>query len=357
MTTAHTHPAGTPTPIRASAPARRHPDRRTTWVIVLLSRLDHECPTERELIVRLRESAVTHPLLASRLRGSWWYPVGGLPDVATVSDEDPLLAAPIQTFALDREPPLRVRVAADRSWLMLCGHHFAFDGLGMVSLLRTLLTGEPSASPDHATVSAPSEPPWAALHRLALPAFPVTPSPAPPQRDSFVSRSVRLGGTGVTARLAAACAAAVTAHNEAHHRPCSRIGISVAVGGVGSEAATYRRVDVARGQSAQRYVEAALHERAVPGELVHIPAWAALLRPVLPRLSDTFLVSNLGRCDVPGVSLLEFFPVARGRSAVAFGAAGLAGRGSTLTVRARDLDRRDAGLLLDRVVDELHRSA
>jgi hypothetical protein len=347
---------GAPTPVPASAYAQRHPDRRTAWVIVVLAHLDHVCPSTDELDHRLRWAATTYPLLGARLHGSWWYPGGEPPTVSAVTDGDPLHDAPVHHFALDREPPLRVRAAADGSWLMLCAHHFAFDGLSMVALLRTLLTGEQSSALDHARVSASRQPRSAALRRLAFPAQPVAPSVDPPSRESFVHRSAWLGGRGVTARLAGACTAAITAHNAGRRQPCRRIGISVAVGGVGGEAATYRRIDVTRGESVESRVETALREPAVPRELVHVPRWAGLARPVLPRLSDTCLVSNLGRCEVPGASRLEFYPVARGRSAVAFGAAGLQGRPATLTVRARNLDQHDAAILLDRVVDKLHGS-
>jgi hypothetical protein len=166
-----------------------------------------------------------------------------------------------------------------------------------------------------------------------------------------------LKGPGVTARLSEACVAAVRAHNRERGWPSNRIGISVPVGGVHGESATYRRVDVKGDQSVRQSVDLALRDPAVPSELAHIPRWASLIRPVIARLSDTCLVSNLGRCEVPGVSALEIFPVARGRSAVAFGATGIPGRPATLTLRARDLDRGDATMLLDRAVDELSRSA
>lgn len=73
------------------------------------------------------------------------------------------------------------------------------------------------------------------------------------------------------------------------------------------------------------------------------------MRPLLQRFSDTFLVSNLGRLDLPTVKRVEFYPVARGRSAVAIGAAGLADGPTTLTVRSGNLSPGDAGALLARI--------
>ncbi|HEY4377078.1 MAG TPA: hypothetical protein VGM93_07955, partial [Acidimicrobiales bacterium] len=51
------------------------------------------------------------------------------------------------------------------------------------------------------------------------------------------------------------------------------------------------------------------------------------------------------------VSRLDFFPVARGRSAVCFAAAGIVDGSTTLTVRARDLSPGDARRMLASAVD------
>ena len=71
-----------------------------------------------------------------------------------------------------------------------------------------------------------------------------------------------------------------------------------------------------------------------------------LLEPVVDRFSDTILISNLGRHRVPGVDRLDFFPVARGRSAVCFASAAIEDGSTTLTLRARDLSPGDARRLL-----------
>jgi hypothetical protein len=100
-------------------------------------------------------------------------------------------------------------------------------------------------------------------------------------------------------------------------------------------------------------VAAALANPVDPPELVR-PRPMRLLAPVQRRLSDSLLVSNVGRHAVPDARLLAFFPVARGRSAVAFGAAGLQDGPITVTLRSRDLARVDAEVLLGDVVTHLH---
>jgi hypothetical protein len=136
------------------------------------------------------------------------------------------------------------------------------------------------------------------------------------------------------------------------NRSLARIGLSIAVGGVGKEAATYRRVDLSPSEDVQAAVNHALSDPAVPPEVNGLPPGAFLLRPFLTRFSDTMLISNLGRLDLPVMSV-EFFPVARGRSAVSIGAVGLSDRPVTLTLRARDLDPIDAKTLLDRIAVHL----
>jgi hypothetical protein len=64
-------------------------------------------------------------------------------------------------------------------------------------------------------------------------------------------------------------------------------------------------------------------------------------------------VSNLGRLHLPLVRDLEFYPVARGRSAVAVGAAGLDDGPTTLTLRAGNLSQPGADELLSRIVSSL----
>jgi len=340
--------------IPASVVARRHPDNRTAWVIVLLARFDpNGVPPLAVVRERLSAAASTFPLMASLLHDGWWIPDWG-PDPRLVDGGDPLAHAPLQPFHLDRESSVRVVMPVARDWILLCAHHFAFDGLSMVALLRALLTGEHAVAPDLARVSSPRRPPTEEIRRLARPAHRIAPSTPRSRQESLVARQVRLPKKGsVTAALAAACATAAVAHNASRGRRLGRMGLSIAVGGVDGEAATYRRLDLTPGQDVEAAVTESLSDPWVPPELVGLPPGAFLLRPALRRLSDTLLVSNLGRVDLPGATSVEFYPVARGRSAVAFGAAGLVGRPTALTLRARHLTPADATVLLDRVVEEL----
>ncbi len=83
-----------------------------------------------------------------------------------------------------------------------------------------------------------------------------------------------------------------------------------------------------------------------------LPRAASLMSPIMGRLSDTILVSNLGRRDLGTIDQLDFFPVARGRSAVAFGLAGVPGGQTTLSLRTRDINRSDTRAILDDAVEQ-----
>jgi hypothetical protein len=334
----------------------RHPDRETAWVIGLVA---YSSATGRAvdptlLGSRLSDLRATIPLVAGRLRGETWQR-GAPPEPVLMEVDDPIAVLPLHRFDLAEEAPLRVLCAADGTWLALLGHHSAFDGLGMVSIIRSLVTGvteEASVYRSNARSSGP-EVPWPLLKRVLLPAEPVAKSQAVPQTEVLEARTVDLSGKRITSRLAAACARAVVAHNRRRSAPIRGIGISVAVGGTGKEPATYRRIDMKPDGPVSRVVDEALSTPTVPRELVGLPRRAHLLRPVLGRLSDTILVSNLGRQELDHVERLDFFPVARGRSSVAFGCAGVAGGLTTLSIRARYLDRPDARAILDCAVEEL----
>jgi hypothetical protein len=345
---------GTPSDVIApSAPVRRHPDRRTTWIIVLLARTEEGAvPPPNVLLDRIQLATVDAPLLASRLHGQRWTR-SSAPAITVAEPGCPLDSAPLRSFDLRHEPPLRVVTSARRNWLLMAGHHFAFDGLGMVSVLRALLSGISEAAPDYASLDATSHSLTPALLRLLHPADPVAPSEQQPAVDSFVSALATMRGPAVTAVLARACAVAVSSRNARVGRPLRRIGISVAVGGVGGQGATYRRVDVTDPREVEAAVKGALSDPSVPPEMKGLPPGAFLLQPVMQRFSDTVLVSNLGRLDLPGVRRLEFYPVARGRSALAIGAAGLVGGPTTLTLRSRTLSPPDAESLLSDVVASL----
>jgi hypothetical protein len=235
--------------------------------------------------------------------------------------------------------------------------------------------------------------------RLIRPADRVAPSLARPGREALAVAEVDLAGPGVTSRLVSAAVAAAGAHNARLGRPWRRVGINIGLaaaaeaaegrasigtsggerpggnrtsgGGVAADRAAgapsaanrthqtevsgnrlpgnfsrYRRIDLGPAEAVAPALEAALASSREPLDQVWSPRWGWVLEPVVGRFSDSLLVSNLGRREVPGVTRLEFFPVARGRSAVAVGAVGLAGGPATVSVRARDLSSEDAEVLL-----------
>jgi hypothetical protein len=202
----------------------------------------------------------------------------------------------------------------------------------------------------------------------------VAPSPVRPVREALAVREVDLAGAGVTARLIDAAVAAAGARNHRLGRPWRRVGINVGLAGpedVGGatagpagphrEGATvaagnssrYRRLDLVPGEPAGPVLAAAMARRREPLDQVWSPRSGWPLEPVVGRFSDSMLVSNLGRRELPGATRVDFFPVARGRSAVAVGAVGLADGPATVSVRARDLSSEDAEALLADLVDRL----
>ena len=335
-----------PTPLDVAGRAVvHHPDQRSGWIIVVAATLPAAPDT-----ARLHDGV---PLAGARLvDGSW---VAGAPNPVLQVDGDPLAAEELwRPLPLGSAAPLRIVVAGRR--VALAGHHAAFDGLALLALVR-LLAGADPAQPSRDAVGGGTRPRTASgsggtLGRLLHPADRVAPSVPAPTGEARAWRPVELGGGGVTARLAAAATRAVALHNRDAGLPLRRVGISVGVGGrpgIGNHA-SYRRVDVdlARDHDVAGAVEAALAESTTPPELRRAPRAFRLLAPVVRRVGDTLLVSNLGPTADDGLQDTVFFPVARGRSAVAFGAVA-----STLSVRARDLSRPDAEALLEATVAAL----
>jgi hypothetical protein len=206
--------------------------------------------------------------------------------------------------------------------------------------------------------------------RLVRPADRVAASLARPGREALAVREVALGGPEVTARVAAAAVAAAGARNQLLGRPWRRIGINLGLagleegrGGKGVDLpapgnrSRYRRVDLRAGEPVGPALAAAVASPREPLDQVWSPRLGWLLGPVAGRFSDSLLVSNLGRREVPGATRLDFFPVARGRSAVAVGAVGLAGGPSTVSLRARDLSPEDTEALLADLVARLEAAA
>jgi hypothetical protein len=191
----------------------------------------------------------------------------------------------------------------------------------------------------------------------AFPAEPGQPDPGAP------------ADPGDPGQLAADAAAAAGAPGQAAAGPPGAAGDQgqAAAGAFGAAGAPgpaeagyrsrYRRVDLRAGEAVGPAVAAALASPREPVDQVWSPRLGRLLGPLARRGSDSLLVSNLGRLAVPGATRLDFFPVARGRSAVAVGAAGLVGGPSTVSVRARDLSTEDAEALLADIVARLEAGA
>ena len=159
-------------------------------------------------------------------------------------------------------------------------------------------------------------------------------------------------GAGVRTKLPQACLDAACSFSEKMGRPCKRIGLSLGIAPTHGPVnhSTYRRIDARFGAPLSQSIEAALAAPEDPWEIRHSTKMLKLFSHVAPRLSDTVILTNLGRQHMPGITRLEGFPVARGRSAVAYGAIRLAGGDSTITLRARDIDLDDANAIIDDVI-------
>lgn len=336
------------------APANRHalsilrfPEPLTEWVITLIATLDE--PIDADTVARrLKEVHGRSPIVGARLRDEVWH--AGEPPEITVIDGEPLDQPDFdRAFDLARDAPLRILLGAGGTRLAIPAHHAALDGRAVTAIIGALIGGpvpEPVDSP-------PPGPPGSKvdlLRRLARPAQPVTSSVGVWPRDVYLRTTVTVSGSGITGRIAEACAHAARAHNLRHAGRLDRIGISVAVGGpqgVGN-VASYRRLDLPIDGPIADEVTAAIRDEAEPTEQVSAPRWLMrALRPIINRFSDSILVSNLGRVDLPGAHRLEVFPVARGRSAVCFASATVAGGETSLTLRSRDLSPGAARRLLD----------
>jgi hypothetical protein len=327
----------------------RFPDPRTDWVVVTVATLEH--PLD-DLGDRLRELQRAVPVVGARLRDETWHP-GDLPVVEEVAG--PLLGRPEldRPFDLAADAPLRLVRSSDGRELAVVGHHAAFDGLALVAVLRALTGGElpqPVASP-------PPGPPGSKLpllQRLVRPADPVAPSIGHFPGDAYATATITpTGGASPAASPRPRCKRLASTMPPAVHR-LRKVGVTVAIGGpagVGN-VASYRRIDLTATDDVAGRVQAALAVPEEPGEQVSAPkVLMRLLEPVVERFSDSILVSNLGRHALPGVARLDFYPVARGRSAVCFASAAVEGAETSLTLRARDLSPADGRRLLERAVE------
>jgi hypothetical protein len=331
-----------------------HPDQESAWAVVAAADVPGVVPSAL-LADRLAALCERLPVAGARLAGDRWQ--AGSPPVP-VEVVDPLADPRLfDRFDLAAEPPVRVLAGPGR--LAVAVHHAALDGRSAVAVLAALL-GAPPPAPGTDPPAGPSAGRWPVLRRIARPADPVAAS-ARPDGELLLTADVQLGGRDVTARLAAACVAAAGAHNRRLGRPWRRVGLSLGVGGPpgAGNLATYRRLDLGPGAPVADAARAALAGPAVPAELASGQRPPRFAAPLAARASDSVLVSNVGRHPVPEATRLVFAPVARGRSAVAFGAAGLAATApggpvrSTLTLRCHRLSRADAQRLLAEVLDRL----
>jgi hypothetical protein len=334
---------------RQSLAVLNHPDQRSGWAIVMVAHLRDPGVS----LCALDEVAEVAPLVSARLRGDGWQaaaagPIAELPDAL-----DPELVG--RRFDLARESPLRV--ARSPRTLTLVGHHAAFDGLALAGVLSLLLGGDglisPRRVPEGVATGASTGRSSGMVRRLLRPADRVPPSHSLPRGDAFAGRPVTVPGGSFTAALAAAVADVVA--QRLPRKDAGRIGISLAVAGrQGFEnTASYRRIDVDPDADALALVSEAMSRADEPRELSNAPRLVRGLGFLARWASDTFLLSNLGRLTLPHVERLDFYPVARGRSAVAIGAAGIEGGQSSVTLRARDLNQADAEILLDEIVERL----
>jgi hypothetical protein len=338
----------------------RHPDRRTTWAGAGVLRFEEPLgggdPAKVGRIVeeRFAELHRCFPLVGARLRGTTWHP--GATNPVAFSDANRSVAPEhVRAFDLSTEAPLRLFADSHGSWITVVPHHAAIDGASVVGMFKILCGQAPGAPERTRALARRSVPAWSALTRLAWPADPVAPSPEQPEHDSFAHVQLPAIGKDAATRLPEALAHALMEHNARAGVPLKKIGLSISVVEVdeGEAVASYRRVDVRAGSDLRPAVEAALRSPEEPWEILHAPRALRLLAPLAGRLSDTLLLSNFGRVQLGGARSLEIYPVARGRSAVAFGAVRVAGAESTLTIRARSLSNQDAKSVLARALEHL----
>jgi hypothetical protein len=342
----------------------RHPDRKTTWVQVIAATLSHPVPGLSALCdERLEEINEVVPIVGARLGDGMWVP-GKAPRTIKVAGEP--LDAPhlLEPFTLASGPPIRVLVSDDGRRVALVTHHAAADGRSMVGLLHASVGGPIPRTDGDAADPVRSRGGGTgyltALRRVLWPADRVPPSPHPPPRDSLAVRTLASNDRVVIDRIASAAIEAIAERSRTLDRPWRRVGLSIPVGsthtGIGNHA-TYRRVDLrsrdCSAEGVRKAIFTAIKAGPMPTEFRRAPRALRLLSPISDRFSDSVLISNHGRYHVPGISQLDIFPVARGRSAVVFGAARVEGGASTLALRARDLTQQDAEELLDRTIERL----
>jgi hypothetical protein len=329
------------------------------WSIVLEARLS--TPLSADCVrERLAAASAEVPALGPPTRV----------DAVAEADLPRIRSAFADTPYVEGGPTVRAAVTGgDHAAVVLAAHHGALDGLGLVALLGWVLGG-PVTSSVRGVISPPDERwrPAALAHRLREAVFTPPARVQPPRRDRRVRGDRLVAATGPLLRggtpaLVAAAARGVRAWNQARggptRRPVVAVGISRRSGAEPTLAheATWLRLRL----------DGADDETAVAAVLARTPAERVGRAPILPRplavaarlvaeqLGSSLLVSNLGVLSgPPELSSVAFFPKQYGRSAVALGAATVAGTTTlSLRVRARDFGDADAERLLAEVVAEL----
>ncbi len=353
----------------------RHPDRRTSWMGVLVARTypDAAGYSPAQFIDKVTESArvlpSSIPLAKARLVGEQW--VEGSPPAVEVVDADQYeLSNLARRVDLSREPPVRLQMASDGSWIAVAAHHAAFDGPAAMDALRILVGGTSPKnrySGDFVRATMNSRPirrtvaamlPMAEIRRLAFPADRAAASLSLPSAEVFVSSELPRLNKDVAVRIPEAVLAEIAKFSAVQGRPCFRLGLTMGLeAGKGvSNASTYRRVDIKVGEPMGDAIRRALREKSDPWEVARPSKLISYLGPVVDRLSDTVLVTNMGRYLMPPVvGAVEGYPVARGRSAVSVGVVRLSGASSTISMRCRDINKPDAKSILSAIVGRLVR--
>lgn len=351
-----------------------HPDQHTPWAPSIVVRLAPGTLAPARAQERLAALIQAHPILDARLElaAGRWVAGAQRQELELLAEERHVLRT---RFDLATGPPARIALSPGGDALAIVGHHAALDGRALVMVARALLgaapieaVGSPApsvdpsaaapADPDHAPGASAGAGAREAMRRLLHPADRVAPTPGASDGEAFVAADLPAGSGVRVATLAHAAVEAVGVWNAERGARWATVGLTIPVGGPQAlgNVASHRRVDLHGSADVAEAVRAALRAAVAPPDAALSPAKARLLRlaaPVVDRLSDSLLVSNLGIVDLPGAVAVDFYPQARGRSAVAIGACTPRGGRTRITLRARDLSDLDAGILLGTIADRL----
>lgn len=240
---------------------------------------------------------------------------------------------------------VRVAVGPDEhgaDTVVVAAHHGAVDGLGLLAILGAVVGGPVTSSARGIGDRRPLTSWEASAARRVAEAVVAPPVRIAPRRgtrgargDVLLASSVPAARAG-SAELIVAATRATTAWNRAARPVVAAVGLSRRSGArlTPEPAAAFSRLRVPADADVDA-VRALL--AAQPPEPTPPPGGpgSSLLATVLAtRLGATFLTSNLGVVDGPGLRSVAFHPVASGRSGVAIGLASTAGA-TTVTLRAR----------------------